>query len=193
MSATALYRALVDAGANEDLAKEAVENVVYAPEAATRSDIAELRAANKADLAEHREATRSDIAELRAATRADLAEHREATKSDIAELRGDFTGLHGIQDGHGGVPRRSQVRHGGVQDAITVRHGGVQDGNHIRHGGVQAITSDMAEFKSEIRTDIAEFRVDVERGFRGMTWRFVGLLVATQTLLFAALRMTGAG
>ena len=92
--------------------------MVYAPEAATRSDIAELRAASQADLAAHREATKSEIAEFRA---------------------------------------------------------------------------EMAEFKSEIRTDIAEFRVDVERGFRGMTWRFVGLLVATQTLLFAALRMTGSG
>ena len=119
-----------------------MENVVYAPEAATRSDIAELRAANKGqqDLVEHREAARTDIAEFRA----EMAEFRAEIKSDMAEFRAEFR-------------------------------------------------SDMAEFKSEIRTDIAEFRVDVERGFRGMTWRFVGLLVATQTLLFAALRMTGSG
>ena len=116
MSATAMYRALVDAGANENLAKDAVENVVYAPEAATRSDIAEFRAATKIDLAEHREATRSDIAELRV---------------------------------------------------------------------------EMAEFKTEIRSDLSALRVDMELGFRAMTWRFVGLLIATQTLLFAALRMTG--
>ena len=54
MSATAVYRALVDAGANEDPAKDAVENAVCAPEAATSSDIAEFRAATKVDLAEHR-------------------------------------------------------------------------------------------------------------------------------------------
>ena len=118
MSATALYRALVDAGAEEHLANEAVESVVYAPEAATRSDLAELR-----------EATRSDIAEL-----------RDSTRADIAELR-----------------------------------------------------MEMAEFKTEVRTDIADFKVDVERGFRGMTWRFVGLLIATQALLFTALRLTGTG
>ena len=125
MSATAMYRALVDAGANEDLAKDAVENVVYAPEAATKSDVAELRAATSVGLAEHREATKSDIAEFRA---------------EMAEFR-----------------------------------------------------AEMAEFKTEIRSDLSALRVDMERGFRGMTWRFVGLLLATQTLLFAALRMTGTG
>ena len=31
----------------------------------------------------------------------------------------------------------------------------------------------------------------MERGFRAMTWRFFGLLLATQALLFAALRLTG--
>ena len=49
----------------------------------------------------------------------------------------------------------------------------------------------MAEFKTEIRSDLSALRVDMELGFRAMTWRFVGLLIATQTLLFAALRMTG--
>ena len=32
MNATALYRALIDAGAKENLAKEAAESVVYSPE-----------------------------------------------------------------------------------------------------------------------------------------------------------------
>ena len=58
---------------------------------------------------------------------------------------------------------------------------------------VAELRTEIAEFKTEVRTDIAEFKVDVERGFRGMTWRLVGLLVATQTLLFTALRLTGTG
>ncbi len=123
MSATALYRALVDAGANEDLAKEAVESMVYAPEAATRTDIADVRA---------------DTAEFKAEIRTDIAEFKTEVKTDLADIR-----------------------------------------------------TDIAEFKVEVKTDIAGLRVDMERGFRGMTWRFVGLLVASQALLFTALRITG--
>ena len=40
MNGTALYRALVEAGASEERAKEAAESVAYAPGAATRSDVA---------------------------------------------------------------------------------------------------------------------------------------------------------
>ena len=40
MNGTALYRALVEAGASEERAKEAAESVAYTPEAATRSDVA---------------------------------------------------------------------------------------------------------------------------------------------------------
>ena len=87
MNATALYRALVDAGAKEDLAKEAAESVVYSPEGATKSDLIEVR----------------------------------------TELKGEIAGL-------------------------------------------------------ELR---------IERSLRVMTWRFVGLLLATQALLFAGLRLTG--
>lgn len=87
MNATALYRALVDVGAKEDLAKEAAESVVYSPEGATKSDLIEVR----------------------------------------TELKGDIAGL-------------------------------------------------------ELR---------IERSLRVMTWRFVGLLLATQALLFAGLRLTG--
>ena len=40
MNGTALYRSLVEAGASEERAKAAADSVVYAPEAATRSDVA---------------------------------------------------------------------------------------------------------------------------------------------------------
>ena len=45
MNGTALYRALVEAGASEGRAKEAAESVVYAREGATKADIAALEAA----------------------------------------------------------------------------------------------------------------------------------------------------
>ena len=44
MNGTALYRALVEAGASEDRAKEAAESVVHAREGATKADIAALEA-----------------------------------------------------------------------------------------------------------------------------------------------------
>ena len=40
MNGTALYRALVEADESEERAKAAADSVVYAPEAATRSDVA---------------------------------------------------------------------------------------------------------------------------------------------------------
>lgn len=44
MNGTVLYRALVEAGASEERAKEAAESVVHAPEGATKADIAGVNA-----------------------------------------------------------------------------------------------------------------------------------------------------
>lgn len=48
MSTTALYKALLEAGASENLAEKAVESLVFSDQAATKSDIAAL----KSDIAE---------------------------------------------------------------------------------------------------------------------------------------------
>ena len=120
MNATALYRALVDAGAQKDLAKEAAESVVYSPEDVSKSDLTEVQTEFK-----------SDIAGLRAELKCDIAESRGELKADIADVR------------------------------------------------------------TELKGDMAGLELRIERGLRAMTWRFVGLLLATQTLLFAGLRLTG--
>jgi len=120
MTATALYRALVDAGAKEDLVKEAAEGVVYSPEGATKSDVMEA----KSEL-------QLEIAEFRAELKTDIAEMRTELKTDIAELR------------------------------------------------------------TELKGDTAGLETRIERSLRVMTWRFAGLLIASQALLFAALRLTG--
>ncbi len=78
---TALYKALTSVGADEGLAIKAAENMPS--EAATKTDIAELRTATQADIAE----LRTSITELRAATQVDIAELRVEMKEDIAELR----------------------------------------------------------------------------------------------------------
>ena len=89
MSSTALYRAFIDAGASEEKATLAAEDVVQVsqlPQLATKSDIAVLEAnmATKADIADM--ATKADIAVLEAnmATKADITDM--ATKSDISAL-----------------------------------------------------------------------------------------------------------
>lgn len=51
MDHATLYRALIEAGTGEELAKEAAESVVYAREAATRTDLAECRAGLEGNVA----------------------------------------------------------------------------------------------------------------------------------------------
>ena len=138
MTATALYRALVDAGAREDLAKEAAERVVYSPEGATKSDVAKAKSELQLEIAHFRDEVKADIAELRTELKGDIADVRAELKGDIADLR--------------------------------------------------------AETKAEIadvKVCISGLETRIERSLRAMTWRFVGLLLATQALLFAGLRLTG--
>jgi len=89
MSSAALYRAFIDAGASEEKATLAAEDVVQVsqlPQLATKSDIAVLEAnmATKSDIVvlEANMATKADIADM--ATKADIADM--ATKSDISVL-----------------------------------------------------------------------------------------------------------
>ena len=87
MSSTALYRAFIDAGASEEKATLAAEDVVQVsqlPQLATKSDIAVLEAnmATKADIADM--ATKSDLAVLEA---------NMATKADITKLETNMAKL----------------------------------------------------------------------------------------------------
>ena len=104
MNGTALYRALVEAGASEDRAKEAAESVVHLPEAATRSDIA------------------------------------------------------------------------GVNTSIA---------------GVRTEIATVRTETATVRTEIAEMEARLERSLREMSVRFLTLLIASQAVLFAGLRLTG--
>ena len=97
MNGTALYRALVEAGASEERAKEAAESVMHAPEGATKADIAGVNA-------------------------------------NIAGVRTEI---------------------------------------------------------AEVRTEIAEMETRIERSLREMSVRFLTLLIASQAVLFAGLRLTG--
>ena len=108
MNGTALYRALVEAGASEERAKEAAESVVHAPEGATKADIAGVR---------------TEIAGVNA----NIAESKVETTNALAELR----------------------------------------------------------------TEIAAVEARLERSIREMSVRFLTLLIASQAVLFAGLRLTG--
>ncbi len=101
MNGTALYRALVEAGASEERAKEAAESVVHAPEGATKADIAGVNA-------------------------------------NVAEFK-----------------------------------------------------VDMTTALAELRTELAEMETRLERSLREMSVRFLTLLIASQAVLFAGLRLTG--
>lgn len=90
----AFSKKLRDAGADEALAEAIVEGITGADtsELATKGDLAELRAATKADIAE----VKGEIAGLRTATQADIAEVRSEIKgvesrleTKIAELKAE--------------------------------------------------------------------------------------------------------
>lgn len=51
MNGTALYRALVEAGAGEEIAKEAVEGVAYAHDAATKHEVTQVEGDLRAAIA----------------------------------------------------------------------------------------------------------------------------------------------
>ena len=108
MSKMALYRALVKAGASEERAKEAAQSVVYAPEGATKADIAEVNA---------------NIAEVNV---------------NVAECK-----------------------------------------------------ADMMTAVAGLRTEIEAMGTRLERSIREMSMRFLTLLIASQAVLFAGLRLTG--
>ena len=115
MSGMALYRALVEAGAGEERAKEAAQSVVHAPEGATKADIAEVNV---------------NVAEVNASV--------AGVDANIAECK-------------------------------------------------VAITTALAG----IRAEIAATGTRLERSIREMSGRFLTLLVASQAVLFAGLRLTG--
>jgi hypothetical protein len=77
-------KALKEAGADEALAEAVVATVgdAVGENIATKADIAELRNATEADIAQ----VRTDIAELRNATKADISELR----TEIAEVKVDI-------------------------------------------------------------------------------------------------------
>ena len=72
-----------DGGMEERVSR--IEDVL--PTLATKSDVADLRAATKSDMSEMRTELKSDITELRTELKSDMAELKNELKSDMSELR----------------------------------------------------------------------------------------------------------
>ena len=122
MNGTALYRALVEAGASGERAKEAAESVVHAPQGATKADIADVR---------------TEVADV---------------KTEVADVRSE------------------------VADVRTE---------------VAGVRVELARVKTELSDRIAALETTMERSFRAMTFRLIGVFFALQALMLAALRFTG--
>ncbi len=108
MSSAALYKAFIDAGASEQKATLAAEDVVQVsqlPQLATKSDMLVLEAnmATKADISDM--ATKSDIADM--ATKADIADM--ATKADIAALEANMATKADIADLEARMATKSDI------------------------------------------------------------------------------------
>ena len=74
MNATALYKALTEAGASEDTAERAVEGLPLGGELATKSDLAQLGARLDTDIAQLETRLGADIAQLEVRLGADIAQ-----------------------------------------------------------------------------------------------------------------------
>ena len=82
MNATALYKALTEAGASEDTAERAVEGLPPGGELATKSDLVQLGARLDTDIAQLGARLDTDIAQLGA----DIAQLEVRLGADIAQL-----------------------------------------------------------------------------------------------------------
>ena len=88
-----MYKALVEAGASEDTAKQAVEDLPSGGELATKSDLAQLEALLGADIAQLETRLGADIAQLEARLGADITQLETRLGADIAQLKVDITQL----------------------------------------------------------------------------------------------------
>ena len=163
MNRTALYRALVEAGASEERAREAAESVVYGQEAATRSDIAEVNANLAAKLAEVNANNAVKFAEVND----NVARLREEVAAKLAEINADNAAKFAE------VNADNAAKFAGVNADNTVKFAEVNDN------------------VAGLRAEVAALEVRFERSLREFSVRITTLLVASQAMLFAALRLTG--
>ena len=162
MKRTALYRALVEAGASEERAREAAESVVYGPEAATRSDIAEVNANIATKFAE----ANANVAEVNASiaeVNANVATKFAEANANVAEISASIAEVNA----------NVATKFAEADASVAMRFAEAND-NIAR-----------------VRTEVAALEVRFERGLRETSFRLMALLVASQALLFAALRLTG--
>ena len=86
MSSIPLYKAFIEAGASEQSATRAAEDVIQVsqlPQLATKADLAGLELATKAGLSELGLATKAGLSELGLATKAALSELELKTEADL--------------------------------------------------------------------------------------------------------------
>lgn len=60
-----------------------------------------------------------------------------------------------------------------------------------KHDGdamASALRQEAAQTRSELRQEIAQLRTELHQGLHGLTWRMVGLLIASHSALLAALK-----
>ena len=133
MSSTALYKAFIEAGASEDGATKAAEDIVQVsqlPQLATKTDIAIL----KSDI----EAVRSEIAIMRSEIAADIGSLRSNVTADIGSLRSDVTADIGslrsdVTADIGSLRSNVTADIGSLRSDVTVDIGSLRSGCSGRH------------------------------------------------------------
>ena len=134
---------------------------------ATKRDIDALRDSMKRDIDALRDSMKRDIDALRDSTKRDIEALRYSSKGDVEALRN-----HDI----------AEVKHditGVKQDIVGVKRDVADVKNEI--GALRAVVA--------TREDLAGLRADIERELRGLTWRFITVLIAAVSIVIAGVKL----
>lgn len=79
---------------------------------------------------------------------------------------------------------------------FATRHGFAYVGHEFAYVGHEFadVRREIADVRHEIarlatREDVADLRTDIERELRGLSWRFIGVLIAATSLVLAGLKL----
>ena len=159
MNRTALYRALVEAGTSEKLAKEAAESVVYGQEAATHADVLGVRN----ELVD----VKGEVTELKGKV--------TEVEAKVAEVRGEVAAVKG---------KVTEVE----AKVVAVEAKVVEVRSEVAESRAE-FRAGLAVIESKVEARLASTEAAMERGLRQMTFRFVGLMAAVQGLFLAVLKL----
>jgi hypothetical protein len=145
---------------------------------ATKRDIEGLRDSIKHDIEGLRDSAKRDIEGLRDSTKRDIEGLRDSTKRDLEALRYSSKGDVEALRNHDIAEVKNDII-GVKQDIVGVKRDVADVKNEI--GALRAVVA--------TREDLAGLRANIERELRGLTWRFITVLIAAVSIVIAGVKL----